>query len=53
MNACELTASITAIANAIAAELSVEELNFLGVVLTQLGDTLFTIATCRELCEGK
>jgi hypothetical protein len=53
MNACELTASITAAANAIAGELRVEELNFLGVVLTQLGDTLFTIATCRELCGPK
>ena len=53
MNACELTASITAIANTIACELSVDEITFLGVVLTQLADTLLTIAACRELCENK
>ena len=50
MNACELTASITALANTIACTLSEEELNMLGVILTQLGDTLFTIATQRGLC---
>ena len=50
MNACELTASITAAANAIACRLSVDELNLLGVTLTQLGDTLVTIATQRSIC---
>ena len=50
MNACELTASITAAANGIACGLTTEELNLLGVVLTQLGDTLITIATQREIC---
>lgn len=53
MNACELTASVTALANALACRLSVEELNLLGAVLTQLGDTLVTIATQKSLCEGK
>ena len=50
MNSCELTASITAIANAIASNRSTDELNLLGVVLTQLGDTLLTIATHRSIC---
>lgn len=46
MNPCELTASVTAIANAIACKLTEEELN----VLTQLGDTLLTIATHKSIC---
>ena len=50
MNACELTASITAAANALACRLSNDELNLLGVTLTQLGDTLITIATQRSIC---
>ena len=52
MNACELTASITAAANAIACRLSDDQLNLLGVTLTQLGDTLLTIATHRSICGG-
>ena len=51
MNSCELTVSITAVANAIAAKLSDDELNLLGVTLTQLGDTLITIATVRAICD--
>ena len=50
MNACELTATITALANAIAWDKTVDELNLIGVVLTQLGDTLLTIATQRSIC---
>ena len=50
MNPCELTASITAIANVLAQKLSTEELTLLGVVLTQLGDTLTTIAIGRDVC---
>ena len=53
MNACELTAAVTALANTIARGRSVDELNLLGVILTQLGDTLFTIAAQREICCGK
>ena len=51
MNACELTASITAVANALACMLSDDELSMLGVALTQLGDTLATIATQRSICK--
>lgn len=50
MNPCELTASVTAIANALACQLTEDGLNLLGVVLTQLGDTLLTIATHRSIC---
>ena len=51
MNPCELTAAITALANLLAARMTVDQMNMLGVVLTQLGDTLFTIATQRGICE--
>ena len=50
MNSCELTASITAIANTLACKLTDDEINLLGVTLTQLGDTLLTIATQRSIC---
>lgn len=49
MNSCELTASITALA----CRLTKDELNLLGIVLTQLGDTLTTIATHRSICGGE
>ena len=52
MNPCELTASLTALANVLACRLSDEELNLLGAALTQLADTLFTIAARRSLCGG-
>lgn len=50
MTPCELTASITALANVLACQLTDQELNLLGTVLTQLADTLFTIAAQRSLC---
>lgn len=50
MNACELTASVTTIANLLAQNFTDDELNILGVVLTQLGDTILTIATQRSIC---
>lgn len=53
MNPCELTAFVTAIANALANQLSDDELNLLGAVVTQLGDTLLTIAAQRSICGGK
>lgn len=53
MNPCETTATITAIANALARKCSNEELAFLASVLVQLGDTLVTISTQRALCENK
>lgn len=53
MNPIEWTASITAVANALACRLTDDELNLLGVTLTQLADTLFTIAAQRSFCTEK
>ena len=50
MNPCELTAAITAAANTISCKLNDDELNLLALILTQLGDTLATIAAKRSLC---
>ena len=52
MNSCELTASVTAVANAIACKYNNDELTLLASVLVQLGDTLVTIATQRSICEN-
>ncbi len=51
VNPCELTASVTALANALACRLDENELNLLSVVLVQLGDTLATIAAQRAMCQ--
>ena len=53
MNPCELTATVTAVANFLACRLTEDQLNLLGVTLTQLGDTLVTIATQRGICRGQ
>lgn len=52
MNSCELTASITALANALACKLSIDEIGLLSSAFVQLGDTLATIASQRTLCEN-
>lgn len=53
MNYCELTATITAIAIAIAKDIpDDDELGMLAAMLTQLADTLETIAAHRSLCQG-
>ena len=49
VNACEITAAVTALANAIACRMDDEELALLGAVLTQLGDTLETISAGRAM----
>lgn len=51
MTPCELTVSVTAIANTLACKLSTDELTILGAILSQLGDTLTTIATQKSICE--
>lgn len=50
MNSCELTAAITALANSIACGRSIDEINLIGVIFTQLGDTLLTIGTHASIC---
>ncbi len=52
MNPCELTTSITALANALACKRTTEELSLLGAIFTQLGDTLATIAARKSICES-
>lgn len=52
MNPCELTASVTAIANMLSCNLSINEISLLGSVFAQLGDTLMTIAAQKSLCEN-
>ena len=51
MNACELTASVTALANAISCKLDNDEVLLLASILVQLGDTLVTIATQKDFCK--
>ena len=53
MNSLELTSAITALANAIACQMTVEEIALLAGILVQLGDTLSTIAAREALCEEK
>lgn len=53
MNPCQLTTSVTALANALACRLSDEEAALLAAVLTQLGDTLATIVTQKDLCRSR
>lgn len=53
MNPCQLTTSITALANALACRLSDEEAALLAAVLVQLGDTLATIVTQKDLCRSR
>ena len=53
MTPCTLTVGITALANALACRLGDADLNLLALVLTQLGDTLGTIAAQRERCQAQ
>ena len=53
MNYSELTAFITALANALACTLNDDELTLLSAVLVQLGDTLVTISALRSICSTK
>ena len=53
MNTCELTMAVAAIANALACGRTADEVNMLGVIFTQLGDTLLTIGTQRGICEER
>ena len=53
MNSLELTTAITALANAIACNLTIDELALLAGIFVQLGDTLATIASTKNLCGEK
>ena len=51
MNPLELTAAVTALANALACERTPSEIALLAGISVQLGDTLATIAAQHALCE--
>ena len=50
MNSLELTSAVTALANAIACKLSLDEITLLACILVQLSDTLNTIVARESLC---
>lgn len=50
MSPLELTSAVTALANALACRLTVDEMALLASLFTQLGDTLATIAARKALC---
>ena len=49
MNPLELTSAVTALANALACRLTVEEMALVAGIFVQLGDTLATIAATESL----
>ena len=51
MNACELTATITTLANLIASHLDEDELALLIIAIALLKDTLTTISLHRAIAE--
>ena len=53
MTQLELTSAVTAIANALACQLTSDEVALLAAVFIQLGDTLATIATIQSNEENK
>ncbi|MCH5203034.1 MAG: hypothetical protein J1F17_07505 [Oscillospiraceae bacterium] len=53
MNGCEISASVTALANFIACNFSSEQIEMLAAIFNQLGDTLITINVRQSLCEKK
>lgn len=52
MNSCGLTIGISVLANALADNLTDNELGLLSTVFSQLGDTLATILAQRVLCDS-
>ncbi|HHV13853.1 MAG TPA: hypothetical protein GXX75_26660 [Clostridiales bacterium] len=53
MNDCELIMTITAIACGLIKCCPEEDLTIMAAAFTQLGDTLATYLTQKELCESK
>lgn len=51
MTPCEITAAVTAVANFISYNFTDAQIDLLGAVFTQLGDTLATISAQRALCQ--
>jgi len=53
MNSIELTSAVTALANVISCKLAVDKIALISTLFVQLGDTLATIATAKNVCDGK
>lgn len=51
MDGCSLNITVSALACAIAKGKTDDEISLLGVLFTQLGDCLTTIALQNEICE--
>lgn len=51
LNSLELTGAVTALANALAYQLNVDEMALLASIFAQLGDTLATIAARENICQ--
>ena len=49
----ELTSAVTALANAISCNLTIDEIALIASIFVQLGDTLVTIAARENLCGDK
>lgn len=52
MNACELSAAISALASLLAERLPDDQLALTAAIFTQLGDTLATISVHRATCNS-
>ena len=53
MKSLELTSAVTALANAIACNRTIDEVAWIASIFVQLGDTLATIAAQENLCTEK
>ena len=51
MTPCEITAAVTAVANFISCNFTNAQIDLLGAIFTQLGDTLATISAHNALCK--
>lgn len=49
LSPCELSIAVSALANAIAKNLTDDQILIVGAVFTQLGDTLATISVQRDI----
>ena len=49
MNSVELTSTVTALANTLACKLNIDQISLLASIFVQLGDTLTTIATRKNM----
>ncbi len=53
MNSCDLVLAVSALAVSMAKQMDDDELALSAAFFTQLGDTLQTISTTRDVCNNK